>query len=140
MRRQSWLPFESDSEPGGDYYLWARLTPDVRFASLKRKLSTYRQHGDGISKRLADKMVSSVRGTHQFQLERLGVKPKLDLHTMLSAWPPDASREQLCEAERWLRDLVGANRIYDPASFQRIAERIWFQICLDSLGPGASGV
>ena len=139
MRRQRWIPFESDSEPGGDYYLWARLTPEVRFASLKRRLSTYRQHADGISKRLADKMVSSVRGTHQFQLERLGVKPKLDLHTMLSAWPPGASREQLSEAECWLRDLMAANRIYDPASFQRIVESIWFQICLDSwaLGPEA---
>jgi hypothetical protein len=72
-------------------------------------------------------------------LERLGVDPKLDIHAMLTAWPADASIKQLSEAERWLRQLLAANRIYDPASFQRIAERVWFQICLDSwaLGPKA---
>jgi hypothetical protein len=61
------------------------------------------------------------------------------MHTMLSAWPSDASSEQLSDAELWLRDLVGANRIYDSASFKSVAERIWFRICLDSwtLGPKA---
>jgi glycosyltransferase involved in cell wall biosynthesis len=139
MRRRLWIPFPSDSEPGRDYFLWARLTPDVHFALLKRTLATYRDHTGGISKRLASRMVPSVRRTHQFQLERLGVEPKLDLHAMLSAWPPDASYEKLSEAEMWLRRLIDANRIYHPASFQRVAERIWFRICLDSwtLGPKA---
>jgi hypothetical protein len=124
---------------GGDYYLWARLTPEVHFVLLKRTLVTYRVHSGGISKRLAERMVPSVRKTQQFQLERLGVEAKLDLHAMLMAWPADASSEQLSEAECWLCQLLGANRIYDPASFQRIAERVWFQICLDSwaLGPKA---
>jgi glycosyltransferase involved in cell wall biosynthesis len=139
IRRRLWIPFRSDEEPGGDYYLWARLTPGVRFLLLKRILATYRDHSGGISKRLAERMVPSVRKTHQFQLERLGVEPKLDLHAMVTAWPADASSEQLSEAECWLRHLLGANRIYDAASFQRVAERLWFQICLDSwaLGPEA---
>jgi glycosyltransferase involved in cell wall biosynthesis len=139
IRRRLWIPFRSDEEPGGDYYLWARLTPEVHFALLKRILVTYREHGGGISKRLAERMAPSVRKTHQFQLERLGVEPKLDLHAMLTAWPADASSDQLSEAERWLRHLIGANRLYDPASFRRVAERLWFQICLDSwsLGPRA---
>jgi glycosyltransferase involved in cell wall biosynthesis len=139
LRRRLWIPFRSDSEPGGDYYLWARLSPEVHFALLKRILVTYYDHSGGISKRLAERMVPSVRRTHQFQLKRLGVQPKLDLHTMLSAWPSDASSKQLSDAELWLRDLVGANRIYDSASFNSVAERIWFRICLDSwtLGPKA---
>jgi glycosyltransferase involved in cell wall biosynthesis len=139
IRRSLWIPFRSDEEPGGDYYLWARLTPEVHFVLLKRILVTYREHSGGISKRLTERMVQSVRKTHQFQLERIGVDPKLDLHAMLTAWPADASIEQLSEAERWLRQLLGANRLYDPGSFQRIAERVWFQICLDSweLGPRA---
>jgi glycosyltransferase involved in cell wall biosynthesis len=139
IRRQLLIPFPSDSEPGRDYYLWARLTPEVHFASLKRTLTTYRDHSGGISKRLASRMVPSVRRTHQFQLERLGVEPKLDLHAMLSAWPSGASNELLSEAEIWLRDLICANRIYDSASFQRVAERVWFRICLDcwTLGPKA---
>jgi glycosyltransferase involved in cell wall biosynthesis len=139
IRRRLWIPFSSDSEPGRDYYLWALLSPEVHFALLKTMLVTYRDHSAGISKRLATRMVPSVRRTHQFQLERLGVVPKLDLHAMLSAWSGDASSEQLSEAEFWLHHLLGANRIYDPASFQRVVERIWFQICLDSwtLGPQA---
>jgi glycosyltransferase involved in cell wall biosynthesis len=139
MRRGLWIPFRSDAEPGGDYYLWARLSPEVHFVLLKRTLVTYRQHNGGISKRFADRMVPSVRKTHQFQLERLGVEPKLDLHALLSAWPADASSEQLSEAELWLLELVGANRIYDYPSFRRVAERVWFHICLDSwlLGPKA---
>jgi glycosyltransferase involved in cell wall biosynthesis len=138
MRRRCWIPFPFDSEPGRDYYLWAQLSPDVHFALLKKPLVTYRDHRGGISKRLAARMLPSVRRTHQFQLERLGVEPKLDLHARLSAWPPDASSEQLSEAEHWLHNLVGANRIYEPAAFQRVAERVWFRICLDSwtLGPG----
>jgi hypothetical protein len=139
MRRLLWIPFRSDSEPGGDYYLWANLSPAVHFDLLNRMLLTYRDHTGGISKRLATRMVPSVRRTHQFQLERLGVKPNLDLHAMLTAWPGDASSEQLSQAELWLRLLVGANRIYDPESFRRVVERIWFRICLDSwtLGPKA---
>jgi glycosyltransferase involved in cell wall biosynthesis len=139
VRRRLWIPFRSDSEPGGDYYLWARLSPRIQFALLKKTLVTYREHGGRISKRLADRIIPSIRQTHQFQLERLGVVPKLDLHAMLSAWPTDASSEQLSEAEHWLRHLVGANRIYDPFSFRRVAERIWFRVCLDSctLGPAA---
>jgi Glycosyl transferase family 2 len=136
MRRHLLIPFRADSEPGGDYYLWARLSPVVHFALLKRTLVTYRGHAGGISKRLAARMLPSVRQTHQFQLERLGVTLNLDLHAMLSAWPAGVSSEQLSEAEDWLRDLVGANRIYDPASFQRVAEHIWFQICLDSWTQG----
>jgi hypothetical protein len=132
MRHCLWIPFRSDSEPGGDYYLWARLTPKVHFALLKRALVTYRDHSGGISKRLAARMLPSVRRTHQFQLERLGVEPNLALHAMLSAWPPDASSEQLSEAECWLCHLLDANRIYDPSSFKSVAEGIWFQICLDS--------
>ena len=139
IRRNLWIPFRSDSEPGGDYYLWARLTPVVHFALIKEMLVTYREHTGGISKRLATRMAPSVRRTHQFQLERLGVEPKLDLHATLSAWPATASNVQLSEAEFWLNHLLGANRIYEPASFQRVVERIWFQICLDSwaLGPEA---
>jgi glycosyltransferase involved in cell wall biosynthesis len=139
IRQRLWIPFVSDSEPGRDYYQWARLSPEVHFVLLKRTLVTYRDHSAGISKRLAGRMVPSVRKTHQFQLERLGVVPKLDLHAMLSAWSGDASSELLSEAELWLQHLVGANRIYDPASFQRVVERIWFRICLDSwtLGPKA---
>jgi glycosyltransferase involved in cell wall biosynthesis len=139
IRRNLWIPFLCDSEPGGDYYLWSRLSPDVLFALIKRMLVTYRDHSGGISKRLAARMVPSVRRTHQFQLERLGVEPKLGLHAMLSAWPGNASSELLTEAELWLRHLVAANRIYDPASFQRVVERIWFRICLESwtLGPKA---
>lgn len=87
MRRRLWTRFLADSEPGGDYYLWVRLSPVVHFVLLKRILVTYREHRGGISKRLAERMVPSVRRTHQFQLERLGVEPNLDLHAMLSAWP-----------------------------------------------------
>jgi glycosyltransferase involved in cell wall biosynthesis len=139
IRRRLWIPFLSDSEPGRDYHLWARLTPEVNFSLFKRTLATYRDHCAGISKRLAARMTPSVRETHQFQLERLGVEPRLDLHALLSVWPTDASSEQISRAERWLRDLISANRIYDEASFQRVAERVWFQICLDSwtLGPKA---
>jgi glycosyltransferase involved in cell wall biosynthesis len=139
IRRRLWIPFPSDSEPGRDYYLWARLCPEVRFALFKRMLVVYRDQSGGISKRLAVRMPASIRRTHNFQLDRLHVEPKLDLHAMLSAWPPDASSEQLSEAEHWLRLLLSANRIYDPPSFQRVAERIWFRICLDSwtLGPHA---
>jgi glycosyltransferase involved in cell wall biosynthesis len=139
IRRRLWMPFPADSEPGRDYYLWARLTPEVHFASIKRTLTTYRNHSSGISKRMVSRMVPSVRRTHQFQLERLGVEPKLDLHAMLSTWPPDASNEQLSEAEIWLHHLLDANRIYHPESFQHVAESIWFRICLDSwtLGPKA---
>jgi hypothetical protein len=115
------------------------LTPAVHFALFKKRLVTYREHSGGISKRLATRMAPSVRRTHQFQLERLGVEPKLDLHATLSAWPATASNQQLSEAEFWLHQLLGANRIYEPASFQRVVERIWFRICLDSwtLGPKA---
>jgi glycosyltransferase involved in cell wall biosynthesis len=139
IRRNLWIPFRSDSEPGGDYYLWARLTPVVHFALLRKMLVTYREHTSGISKRLATRMAPSVRRTHQFQLERLGVEPKLDLHATLSAWPATASNEQLSEADLWLRYLIDSNRNYDRSSFQRVAERIWFRICLDSwtLGPKA---
>jgi glycosyltransferase involved in cell wall biosynthesis len=136
MRRHLWIPFQSDPEPGGDYYLWARLSPGIDFVLRKKTLVTYRDHGGGISKRLAGRMIPSVRRTHRFQLERLGVAPKLDLHAMLSAWPTDASSDQVSEAELWLRHLLGANRIYDPLSFQRVAERVWFRICLDSLALG----
>jgi glycosyltransferase involved in cell wall biosynthesis len=139
MRRGLWIRLEPWLEPGSDYHLWAWLSPEVHFALLKRMLVTYREHSAGISKRWANRMVQAVRKIHQFQLERLGVEPKLDLHAMLSAWPPDASSEHLSEAELWLLHIVGANRIYDPACFQRVAERVWFRICLDSwtLGPKA---
>jgi hypothetical protein len=61
------------------------LNPVVHFALIKKMLLTYREHTASINKRSASRVGLSVRQTHQFQLERLGVEPKLDLHATLSA-------------------------------------------------------
>ena len=70
--------------------------------------------------------------------------PGSDPRAMAQALFPDEagyqySREKLAEADLWLRNIVRANRIYDPPSLRRVIERLWFQICLDSwlLGPQA---
>jgi glycosyltransferase involved in cell wall biosynthesis len=139
MRRESWGAARDEFKAASDYELWARSTPKLRFGLLKSALVTYRVHSGGISKRISGSAKEAVRQIHQKQIERLGVQPKLELHAMLSAWPPDASSEKLNEAELWLRELLCANRIYDAPSLRRVIERIWHRICLDSwlLGPRA---
>jgi glycosyltransferase involved in cell wall biosynthesis len=139
MRRNEWQPLRKNCEAASDYDLWARLSPPLRFGVLKRVLVTYRDHSNGISKRRPDQIERGVRQIHQFQLERLGLLPKLYLHAMLSAWPLEADAQQLSEAELWLQEILRANRIYDPPSLRRVIERVWFTICLDSwlLGPRA---
>jgi glycosyltransferase involved in cell wall biosynthesis len=139
MRRESWQPAVAEFKVASDYELWARLTPKMRFGLLQKELVTYRVHCGGISKRSPEDAKKAVRQIHQAQLERLGLEPRLDLHAALSAWPPDASSEQLHEAEDWLREILLANPVYDPASLRRVIERLWFGICLDSwvLGPRA---
>jgi glycosyltransferase involved in cell wall biosynthesis len=139
MRRESWQPARAEFKAASDYELWARLAPKMRFGLLQKELVTYRIHSGGISKRISGSAKEAVRQIHRKQIERLGVQPKLELHAMLSAWPPDASSEQLNETELWLRELLCANRIYDAPSLRRVIERIWYRICLDSwlLGPRA---
>jgi glycosyltransferase involved in cell wall biosynthesis len=139
MRRENWQPACVEFRGASDYELWARLTPRIRFGMLQKELVTYRIHSGGISKRSPEDVKKVVRQIHQAILERLGVQPKLQLHAMLSTWPSDASSEQLKEAGCWLREILLANRVYDASSLQRVIERLWFGICLDSwvLGPSA---
>lgn len=136
MRRSCWQPFRLGFEPAEDYDLWTRLSVDHSFLLLNDVLAIYREHADGISKRLPDKMKNSVAAIHGFQLERLGVPPRADLHGRLSAWPADAKAEDLGEAERWLRELVEGNRIYSRSAFRRVVEGFWYSICLDSRSAG----
>jgi glycosyltransferase involved in cell wall biosynthesis len=137
LRRSCWQPYRSEFEPAEDYELWARLGPRHSFLLLNTVLVTYREHQHGVSKRLPERMKTAVTGIYEFQLERLGVMPRVDLHGRLTAWPADVDAHQLAEAEAWLLELSAANRFYQPASFRRVIEKIWFSICLDSwaLGP-----
>jgi glycosyltransferase involved in cell wall biosynthesis len=139
MRRSCWQPFRSEFEPAEDYDLWARMSLDHSFLPLNDVLVIYREHTDGVSKRLPDRMKRSVTAIHEFQLERLGVAKRVDLHGRLSAWPADAKPYDLAEAARWLRDLIAANRIYSQANFRKVVEELWYSICLDSwsVGPPA---
>jgi glycosyltransferase involved in cell wall biosynthesis len=139
MRRHCWQPFRSEFEPAEDYDLWTRLGPSLTFLPLNEVLVTYREHGDGVSKRFPDRMKQAVAAIHEFQLQRLGVTPRVELHGKLAAWPAAASAAELAEAEAWLMELATPNRIYQPVSFRRVLERIWFSICHDSwsLGPSA---
>jgi glycosyltransferase involved in cell wall biosynthesis len=139
LRRSRWKPYRSEFEPAEDYDLWARLAPGSGFSVLSNALVTYREHGRSISKRFPERMRKAVAAIYEFQLERLGVTPRVDLHSQLTAWRPDADKNQLEEVEGWLLELTAANRLYDIASFRRTIERIWFSVCLDSwaLGPRA---
>ena len=139
LRRSCWQPFRSEFEPAEDYDLWARLGPCLTFLPLNEVLVTYREHAHGVSKRLPDRMRQAVAAIHGFQLERLGVMPRAELHGRLTAWPGNSDANELAEAEAWLLELATANRIYQPVSFRRVIEGIWFSICLDSwsLGPRA---
>src|SRR5271166_4721769 len=139
LRRCCWQPYRSEFELAEDYDLWARIAPYQSFLPLNAVLVAYREHPHGISKRLSDRMKKSVAAIHEFQLKRLGVGPRVDLHRRLTAWPSDAQAHDLGEAERWLRELVEANRIYPLAVFRRVVEDLWYSICLDSwsVGPPA---
>jgi glycosyl transferase family 2 len=139
LRRSCWRPLRSEFEPAEDYDLWARLSLKLSFLPLRNVLVHYREHANGISKRLPDRMKKSVAAIHAFQLERLGLAPRGDLHQRLSAWPADAKMRDLEDAERWLRDLVEANRVYPQTPLRRVIEALWCSICLDSLtiGPPA---
>jgi glycosyltransferase involved in cell wall biosynthesis len=139
MRRSCWQPFRSEFEPAEDYDLWARMSLHHSFLPLNDVLVIYREHADGVSKRLPDRMKKSVTAIHKFQLERLGVAPRTDLHGRLSSWPADAKAHDLAEAGRWLQDLIAANRIYSPTNFRKVVEELWYSICLDSwaVGPPA---
>jgi glycosyltransferase involved in cell wall biosynthesis len=136
MRRSCWQLFRPEFEPAEDYDLWARVAHDHSFLPLSDVLVIYREHPDGVSKRLPDRMKKSVTAIHAFQLERFGVEPRVDLHGRLSSWPADASAYDLGEAERWLRELVEANRAYSETNFRRVVEVLWYSICLDSWSAG----
>jgi glycosyltransferase involved in cell wall biosynthesis len=137
LRRSCWQAFRPEFEPAEDYDLWARLGPDLSFLPLNEVLVAYREHPQGVSKRLPDRMNQVVAAIHEFQLERIGVRPRVELHGRLTAWPANANANELAEAEAWLLELATANRIYHPPSFQRAIEGLWCSICLDSwaLGP-----
>ena len=138
LRRSCWQSFRPEFEPAEDYDLWARMSLDHSFLPLNGVLVTYREHADGVSKRLPDRMKKSVTAIHQFQLERLGVAPRTDLHGRLSAWPADARAHDLAEAEKWLRALIAANRFYSRTNFRKVVEELWYSICLDSWSVGPS--
>jgi hypothetical protein len=139
MRRSCWQPFRPEFEPAEDYDLWARMSLDHSFLPLDDVLVIYREHADGVSKRLPDRMKKSVTAIHKFQLERLGVVSRVSLHGRLSSWPADARMHDLGEAERWLRELIAANRVYWQTNFRRVVEELWYSICVDSwsVGPPA---
>ena len=136
LRRCRWQLYRSEFEPAEDYDLWARIAPHQSFLPLNAVLVAYREHQHGISKRLSDRMKEAVAAIHKLQLERLGVVSRVDLHGRLTAWSADADAQQLAEAEAWLVGLLVANKVYQPASFRRVIEKIWFSICLDSWALG----
>jgi glycosyltransferase involved in cell wall biosynthesis len=135
-RRRWWQPYDVAFELAEDYELWTRLSQSHSFFPLDSALVTYREHSGGISKRLSDKMVRAVAAIHRLQLKCLGVADRVDLHTRLTAWPWDSDVRQLGEAEKWLLELLAANRVYPRASLRSVIEKIWFEICRDSLAVG----
>ncbi|HTD14175.1 MAG TPA: glycosyltransferase [Chthoniobacterales bacterium] len=139
LRRSRWQVFRTEFEPAEDYDLWARLGPSLSFLPLNEVLVDYREHPQGVSKRLPDRMNQAVAAIHEFQLERIGVRPRVELHRRLTAWPGNADANELAEAEAWLLELATVNRIYHPTSFRRVIEAIWFSICLDSWSLGPKG-
>jgi glycosyltransferase involved in cell wall biosynthesis len=132
MRRACWQSYRSEFEPAEDYDLWARLAPGHRFSSLNDILVTYRRHERGVSHLFPEKMKRAVQMILREQLERLGVAPNEEIHSRLTAWPPNVTVADLAEAEAWLTRLLAANRLYAPESLQRVIEQLWFSICLDS--------
>jgi glycosyltransferase involved in cell wall biosynthesis len=139
LRRSCWQPYRREFEPAEDYDLWARLAPGARFLILSDALVTYRDHEHSISQRFPERMRDAVIAIYRFQLERLGLMPRIDIHSQLTAWPPDADEKKLEEAEGWLLELTAANRLYDNAGFRRTVEAIWFSVCLDSWSLGPRG-
>jgi len=79
VRRKSWLPYEAGFEPAEDYELWTRLAPFRTFLPLDTLLVDYREHEQGISKRLPEKMKKAVAAIHSLQLKRLGLPDRVDL-------------------------------------------------------------
>jgi Glycosyl transferase family 2 len=135
-RRSAWQPYDAAFEPAEDYELWTRMSTLRSFLPLNAVVAAYREHSQGTSKRLPDKMVRAVAAIHRLQLKRLGVADRADLHSRLMAWPWDSDVRQLAEAEGWLLELLAANRFYPPASFRSVIERVWFEVCQDSLAVG----
>ena len=135
-RRQRLQPYDAEFEPAEDYELWTRLAPVRTFFPLDAVLVAYREHAKGVSKRLPERMKKSVARIYSHQLKRLGVPDRVELHSRLIAWPWDADFQHLEEAEAWLMDLLSANRIYQYASFRRVVEKIWFEVCIGSWGLG----
>jgi glycosyltransferase involved in cell wall biosynthesis len=136
VRRRGWRPFDPDFEPAEDYDLWTRLVGVLSMYPLGRVLVTYHEHPQGISKRLPEKMAKAVAAIHKRQLARLGVEERIELHSRLTAWPWNSGEDQLKEAEAWLLELLAANRIYPQLSFRLVSEKIWFEVCLNSLALG----
>ncbi len=138
-RRRRWQPYDAEFEPAEDYELWTRIAPFRSFFPLDTILVSYREHDQGISKRFPEMMKKAVAAIYRGQLKRLGVADRVELHSRLIAWPWDSDVRQLRAAEAWLVELLSANRIYQPVSFRRVIEKIWFEVCIHSwaLGPAA---
>ncbi|MGH0033104.1 MAG: glycosyltransferase [Myxococcota bacterium] len=121
--RRAWfgkgeLAYRESDLHAEDYGLWVRASERFPLANLGEVLLRYRMHAGSVSRRYAAKQRASVARIQRAALRPLGMEP-LD---------PDAAPR---DAERWLADLLRANRthgVHPQAALERAVGRRWRKI------------
>lgn len=109
---QGHLVYSSEFPHAEDYWLWSRLTREVRSANLPDLLLHYRLHKKQVSTSESNHQYLASRAVRNWMFEQVGVAAspeESDLHESLILERYGPTAEYLNETARWFARLEAAN-------------------------------
>jgi len=129
------LYYDSSYKHAEDYQLWTRASKYLKLFNIQEVLLLYRTHPKQVSQdHLAEQLLSSKK-IMQNQLKNLGIEPteeELELHNQIAIREIQSSKEFVNRAEKWLINLIKANRktvYYSEQAFSDVITEQWFLLC-----------
>ena len=121
-----------------DFELWTRAATFTRLNNIPLVLHKMRHHDQSVTSTATEVMTDQTCNILARQLKKLGLSPTPDevrFHHLVSRGKRLRSKEDVAQAEQWLRLLRKKNRergLHDLKSFDIVLGMIWFRLCKNS--------
>lgn len=129
-----------------DYALWAELSRRTRFANIPEVLLRYRLHGESVSHVHAREQREQASRIRRSFLAGIGLSPSdedMRIHNSLTPTSGEGTGMFLEKEERWLSSIRAANernRVYAPASLDKVLYEHWRTLCGFNASPGLTAL
>lgn len=136
------IHYSSDHIHAEDYSFWTQIARHSSLANIPEPLLIYRVHDNQITGNTnftiaKNKSLLSLRNEHLKKLHIAPTSEETAIHAIISNGIAPENKEQLENAEKWLKKLILANekiKAFDANYFKKIILERWLRLCINYSG------